>query len=183
MLSASFALAQNDSVYFAAYPNPFQKQLSIDVDSLNNDTVSLKLFNMTGQVVSEPLTQMVLSNSLSLVYDGDTLPEGVYLLRLSINQENKALKVLKINNVGLTEQKGLADTQVFPNPASSQITIRFGELSAETIEVTDLQGKMIMTQSVSDELLQLDISGLAKGHYFIHLVKGSDVSVRHLIKL
>ncbi|MGB0176114.1 MAG: T9SS type A sorting domain-containing protein [Owenweeksia sp.] len=183
MLASAFAYAQNDSIYFNAYPNPFQAQLNIDIDSLDNDTIRLRLLDMTGQVVAEPLSETVLNNSISLVYDGDTLPEGVYILNLNVNHQSWVLKVLKIKNLGVDELEGLALAQMFPNPATNKVNIRFGESVPETVKITDLQGKMILIRNATTESLQIDISGLSKGHYLLHLVKGPDQSIRHLIKL
>jgi len=183
MLVSASVYAQNDSVYFAAYPNPFQQQLHIAIDSLDSDTVSLDMLDVTGRTVKQFVNGLVLSNGISLLYDGDTLQEGVYFLRLQINGESRVLKIIKINNIGLQEQEGLATAEVFPNPAWEKVTIRFGEWVGEEIQITDLQGKVILSRAVEGELMELDIPHLKAGHYLIHLIKGADRSVRHLIRL
>ncbi|OIQ15377.1 MAG: hypothetical protein BM557_11455 [Flavobacterium sp. MedPE-SWcel] len=62
------------------------------------------------------------------------------------------------------------DFILYPNPASSNVTLRMLNLNGTAIvTVTDVLGKTVLTTQTSNDELNLDISSLNKGMYFITL--------------
>lgn len=76
---------------------------------------------------------------------------------------------------------------VYPNPSSSTIIIDLNLKSSEktTFELTDLIGKIILSKTVSlpqgESTQTFDISGLAKGSYFIKINTESGSETRKII--
>jgi thiol-disulfide isomerase/thioredoxin len=72
--------------------------------------------------------------------------------------------------------------KLYPNPAISLVNVDLGELITKenlTLEVTDLAGRVVTTQAVSDatnSLVTLDVNNLTEGTYML-VVKSNNVSI------
>ena len=59
---------------------------------------------------------------------------------------------------------------IYPNPTDGVLfvqTLRVTSLPAETYCITNLTGQTVLSGSITDETLQIDVTGLAEGMYFI----------------
>ncbi len=74
---------------------------------------------------------------------------------------------------------------VYPNPASSQLTVLFEAQSANsTIIMTDITGKQVYNQQVeSSSFTQhtMDVSNFTKGIYFLNVINGNSRSVQKVV--
>ncbi|HYG14427.1 MAG TPA: T9SS type A sorting domain-containing protein, partial [Bacteroidia bacterium] len=70
---------------------------------------------------------------------------------------------------------------VYPNPASSVVTIAVTEQSP--IKLTDLQGREIPYQLISsdNETTTLDVSALSNGIYLLHIQSGNTTATHKLV--
>lgn len=76
------------SANWTVYPNPFQNEINLQGDNLKE--LSIELFSLTGQsILSKTITNNYFSLSLQF------LPDGIYSLRLTNENESLSLKVLK----------------------------------------------------------------------------------------
>lgn len=73
----------------SAWPNPTTGNLFIDLDREYND-VSVAVFSLTGQVVSE--RNYGQTSKISTVLNG---PKGIYLVQINLGTEVRSLKVIK----------------------------------------------------------------------------------------
>lgn len=76
------------------------------------------------------------------------------------------------------------DFSVYPNPANDKVTISLHEGTLDSLDVTliDIQGKeMRVPQVTYDGLVELNISSLNAGLYFVQLRSGNNTSVKKLI--
>jgi hypothetical protein len=81
------------------------------------------------------------------------------------------VSVIDSTAIGIAEQeKNNAKLHVFPNPAKDEISIEFSELKKGNMVVTDLNGKIVMQEPFETKLLQLDVSNLEAGVYFIEAI-------------
>lgn len=102
---------------------------------------------------------------------------GAYLVANNVIQfDGSTIQVLALNQ--LNEE---TDIQIYPNPASSEITIQFEGNQAD-LKITDLYGKTVY-QSVINSSESLPISFLNSGSYFITISTDQKQSVSKLIKL
>lgn len=72
--------------------------------------------------------------------------------------------------------------KVFPNPASSTVTISVADVDSYNLSVTDLSGKVVMTKSLSGIENTLDISALSSGAYFFELSSNNKKEVVKILK-
>jgi uncharacterized repeat protein (TIGR03803 family) len=93
--------------------------------------------------------------------------------------------------VEISSPNGIADDQanqlnmnVYPNPATEQITLSFGQkISDATLKVLTLTGQTVMEKiKLSGDKFTLNISDLASGAYFIEVSERGTVSRTKLIK-
>ena len=68
------------------------------------------------------------------------------------------------------KNQNYSDLIFYPNPSSKTITIENAELES-TIKICNIMGKIMIENKVKESYLQLDISDLAPGIYFIQTEK------------
>ena len=67
--------------------------------------------------------------------------------------------------VGLPEKEQF--TSVYPNPASQILTIHADIASEKTVQVMDLSGRVVAEQKTADNQINMNISRLSAGCYFV----------------
>jgi hypothetical protein len=82
---------------------------------------------------------------------------------------------------GISNPQSMTDVEIFPNPATDQITIRNLEKNS-LITISSVDGKDVFKKNVSiDEQLILNISGWSRGIYFVNARSGNEVYTRKII--
>lgn len=87
----------------------------------------------------------------------------------------------------LTGQLGISNVaqskfKVYPNPATSTVTISIADEDSYHLSITDLSGKIVMTKSFNGIENTLDISALATGTYFFELSTSNKKEVIKILK-
>ena len=85
------------------------------------------------------------------------------------------------NTVGINEvaEGGLS---LYPNPASSMVTVSTEGVEGNvTVQVVDLNGRVMMQQQGNAQSFRFDVSTLAQGAYFVRLTGENVNAVRKLI--
>ena len=86
---------------------------------------------------------------------------------------------MMVNTDGLINPK----LSITPNPTTAQITIQYPITSTPTrVHVVDLNGRHLSTTQSTTGELQLDLSTLPEGIYFVHLVNEEYNAVRKVLK-
>lgn len=98
--------------------------------------------------------------------------EGVYAARVML--------ALQVDEDGSSsarysedmEEESVSTMKVFPNPATDQVTVATNLVEGQTgtVEITDIQGKVVQSMRVNGRTTILDVSGLDNGLYFVQLV-------------
>jgi len=82
--------------------------------------------------------------------------------------------------IGVNESNKTAFS-IVPNPASNEITIS-SENNFTTVEVINLLGQTVISESLKWNTIQLDISCLNNGIYFVRMTSENGISVRKFVK-
>lgn len=81
------------------------------------------------------------------------------------------IELYKETSVALEEIKNSSyNAKLYPNPASSSITLNLDGISKANIEFLDIQGKLIFSKNQVFNLDQIDISGISTGTYFVRII-------------
>jgi len=85
-----YSLGQN-------YPNPFNPETRIDYTLPEQQNISLKVYNMLGEMVMELVNGVKPAGTYTVTFDGSDLPSGVYVYRIQAEgfSENKKMTLLK----------------------------------------------------------------------------------------
>ena len=73
-----------------------------------------------------------------------------------------------------------ADIVLFPNPATSNVTLRGVEAGSQ-VSMVDMNGRMVRDFKAANDNVRIDVSNLAKGAYFVRVVNGNTNAIRKLI--
>jgi Calcineurin-like phosphoesterase/Secretion system C-terminal sorting domain len=85
-----FILSQN-------YPNPFNPETRIDYTLPEQQNVSLRVYNMLGEIVRELVNEVKEAGTYSVTFDASNLPSGIYIYRIQTESfaTNKKMTFLK----------------------------------------------------------------------------------------
>ncbi len=113
-----------------------------------------------------------------------------YLYNFYIRAENNdcgsyskvfSIRVDSCTTVGLSEKTFAPEFHLFPNPSSGVITIKNNNQDLRNIEIRDLAGKLIKQKSIHRLEVDMDLSELQDGIYFITQKVGSSMTTKKLI--
>ena len=87
------------------------------------------------------------------------------------------------NSLGL-ENEPFNTFKFFPNPSNSLINLIFPQYIIEgNVSVIDISGKKLISKSLNDKKnLELDVSNLFQGIYFIKVKSGTDSETKQFVK-
>lgn len=72
--------------------------------------------------------------------------------------------------LGLIENTKENALSLYPNPASSQVTVNCDSEGSKTISVIDVSGRTVMSQEMNEHVYVLSVRDLKKGTYFVHVL-------------
>jgi pregnancy-associated plasma protein-A/type IX secretion system substrate protein len=74
---------------------------------------------------------------------------------------------------------------VYPNPATSMVSVQFTDdaIIGSNLEVYNQVGQKVITAQVNELLMQVNVSSLGKGMYYIKIGDGKTKSITKLIKM
>jgi len=111
------------------------------------------------------------------------------LLYRSNGEQDSVLSFALTSNVSLTanfaENVGIDDVDfsavsITPNPASSTVRIE-GLGQSATLCILDGSGREVCSRSDVSESIEMDVTGMARGVYFVRIVSSNTSTVRKLI--
>lgn len=71
--------------------------------------------------------------------------------------------------LGLSENSKENGMALYPNPASSQVTIAYESTGTKTIGVIDLSGRTVLERTMNGNTAELSVRDLKKGTYFVRV--------------
>jgi photosystem II stability/assembly factor-like uncharacterized protein len=97
--------------------------------------------------------------------------------------------ILKTTNggfpVGMDEKQQMSSLNIYPNPATDQLTIELSEPGSNingTITIFGMSGLALIQQQVRDSRTEINISSLPKGVYFVKLSNIENNEFKQFIK-
>lgn len=75
----------DDYKLYQNYPNPFNPVTKISYKINNGGFVSLKVYNLVGQIVAELVNETQEPGTYSVLFNGNQLTTGIYLYKLQVN--------------------------------------------------------------------------------------------------
>jgi hypothetical protein len=81
-----------------------------------------------------------------------------------------------------TSNLNLQNLLVYPNPSNGEFTVELKNGLNKTIEVTDLTGRVILSNTTSKDKVNVNISHLANGIYYVKVQSNNAVEVIKIMK-
>jgi hypothetical protein len=94
----------------------------------------------------------------------------------SFTQSVSACTSLEAN---VNDQFSLA---LYPNPTTGIFTIESANGLAKTIQISDITGRVVLNHSTSDDLINLNVSNLANGVYYVKVSSNNRSDVMKIVK-
>ena len=106
------------------------------------------------------------------ILDDETIPQPSYLSMIYIpgdqvysNGTAAAIRLILGESVGVKEDV-ISGLNIYPNPSNGIVNIELDENGEFAIEVTDILGKVISTETIKSNTI-LNLHNLDKGVYFV----------------
>ena len=123
---------------------------------------------------NNPYTLVGLSASVSY--------EVQIIAHCSNNQTSDPSATITFTTTGIDDHTLDNSVTVYPNPTTGLVQIQNGEWRMENVEVYDAYGKLLNTMIVNDNTVNLDLSGYAKGTYFVRVTTERGVVTKRVVK-
>ena len=119
---------------------------------------------------------------------GEAIPTGPTNLtgvnKISYSQYYLIPRIAADLGTGVPQYLTENDVVVYPNPVADQLTVslRTNAFQVSDLAVYDINGKLILTQPVSDNQIRVNAQQLASGHYFLRLSDGKNSVTTKFVK-
>jgi hypothetical protein len=132
-----------------------------------------------------------LASSSSFIYSGNpiTVSPSVTTIYTVTGVDVNGCKqsstiVLNVNDcVGISKiSMNSNGIRFYPNPTTADLFIESNNNSQKTIQLIDLSGRIILTQSDSQEITKFSLSNCAKGIYYLRVTAEDGVSTFKVVK-
>lgn len=176
-----------------------------DITQLDDDEDGFAIFDLTENdaIVLAELNPMIFSVSyyeteenaeneeFSIVdptaYQSMQNPQTIYVRIDNVDGSCMAITSFTISVGALSvDSFGFENLKIYPNPSSGSFTIQSTQLISEaTISLYDIQGKLVFYKNLlpQNRKVELDISFLKKGAFFVKISSEENISFRKLIKI
>lgn len=108
---------------------------------------------------------------------------GEYAVIITRNGCTDTSNCITINSAGI-EDLNLINTQLYPNPTSTALTVDFGQIvNLDVIELTDAMGRVIQTfKNFQGIQIEINVARESDGVYFLNLNRGAVTKTMRIIK-
>lgn len=106
----------------------------------------------------------------------------LWILAADTSYNISAAEGFPVYGVGI-EKSPEFSVEVYPNPASEQVTISSAMNLINSVEIADINGRIIFSNEHPGNSYNIDLSEFRKGLYFLRISDGREVTTRKLIKL
>jgi len=180
LLTHFVTIAQADSAFVTISINPFIDSTQISLHNIQNDTISMTLYNNLGQVMAGIMDSSIVLNDTSLYYNGLSLNNGVYFLKTTINDSSITTQLVKndaLTNLDIIRSKN-NEISVWPNPVVNSLRIDCISLINQ-VTIYDIFGNIVKNCKTGNSV---EVSSLSPGNYFLIIQTESDKELTRFIK-
>ena len=106
--------------------------------------------------------------------DGDTLNPRTVVVTGNLTF------IASFQHVGIADVQGTMHIEVYPNPATTQVTLDGVEVGS-SITIVDFNGRMVQQLQATTPVVDVDLSTFARGTYFVRVQNGRSVTTAKLL--
>ena len=150
----------------------------IDSVCLEEKCYYFKLYDSYGDGLEGATSPVCANGEFSLYRSNGALISQ--LLPVDANFGNLSLTKFCLGNIGIDEKIADNAIQMFPNPASTNLTILSG-FKMDKIEIKNLTGQKVFENKTAIDTISIDISSFSKGMYLVEIYSEKGFAVKQLI--
>lgn len=136
-------------------------------------------FTKVGKVIAES-AQFVDAKTYS--FNDEEVNEQAVFYRLRLIDIDNSFSFSPVMRLGPAERQSSRRSRIFPNPASSQITIETVNNDNYNYVIKDFSGKVLIDNNFSGGTVSINIETLPSGFYFLQLIGSSDIETHKIIR-
>ncbi len=87
------------------------------------------------------------------------------------------VEITEVPCVSGIDNATMTEVEIFPNPATNELTVRFGQLFNGQLMIYSFDGKVVRTENVQGNQAMLDVSSIQPGTYLIRLIDINGIQV------
>jgi len=189
----SIASDGKGSIYISGFSN--SNYLDFDGTILNNSggfDIFLAKYDFAGNFIfakniggsrDESVSAVCTDNAGNLYLNGQFYSTSISLdnIILSNHPINSDVFIARLGNpAGIDESNNSSGISLFPNPSTDNITLIIPEKAI--IEFLNIEGQKVKSMNANESITNIDISGFAKGMYFIKVKTDNGVTIKKFIK-
>ncbi len=179
----SFANGQTPADSISATPNPFSQRTLVSYTMVTNDTISIRVYNISGAVIIVLVTDSIVSTGVhqdSLIMDN--FPDGIYYLSL-LNRRGilKTAKIVKSSTTAIHQlSTSNLNLTVYPNPSTGVYNVAFNADKSTNVgyQVYNLIGQEVKSgvywSSVGKNTFEVNLGDLMDGAYTLTIFNSND---------
>jgi hypothetical protein len=135
------------------------------------------------------VTYLWTSNTSAVVLLGsavDVSPASTSIYTVTVTNANgcsaKATIVQNVSECLGLKTNSVNSAKVYPNPTAGEFTVELNNTSEKTVEVVDVTGRIISSSTSSQEVVNVNISNLANGVYYLKIKSNTSFEVIKVVK-
>ncbi len=181
-----------DSSYNIILTGRFNSSIVFGMDTLTSANMFIVKYDSTGNVLWAKSEGFVAdANSCSTDVNGNIIVAGCFQsssitfgTTTLINAGSKDMFVAKLGGTSGIEELNnqQSSTQLYPNPAHSELRIRNYELRIKEVKIFNVLGECLLQCFNTKSETNLDVSSFAKGIYFVQIKTEKGIINRKIIK-
>ncbi len=156
------------------------QNISVTLDATGNASIT-PADVVTSATDNCVLSDTTLSQSTFTSSDLGTVDVTVTLFDAA-NNSISATSVVTVNahtSISTVETDGIS---VYPNPSTGIFTVDLSNTNAESLQVIDVTGKVVLQQDVNSTATTVDLTGFANGIYTLKIQTTEGVEVMNIVK-
>jgi hypothetical protein len=145
--------------------------------SVNEVTISATATGATYQWIN-CATNQAIAGATNQTYTATV--DGDYAVIITSNGCTDTSACVSVENVSLAENSSFT-FKLYPNPATSNLTIEASS-AIETIELLDLSGKVIQSETANVNTYTFNVETLSRGMYLVRFTMNGEMVTRQFVK-
>ena len=152
-----------------------------------SETISAQGFMYKATAAADWTTVSATSETMSATINGLTAETAYEYKAFATTEsgmvEGEVMTFTTLANSGLNSAEGTVATMtVYPNPASERAIVAVsGVESGAKIVVSDMQGRIILSDNMTSETYELSVANMTSGVYYIRVIDGVSIHTQKLI--
>ena len=127
------------------------------------------------RITIEPAENFVFQNWTE---DGEVVSEEMSFSIIITADHNFVAHLIDVTGVGENAQQAL---NIYPNPVNDKLFIEANE-TISNVEIYNLTGVKVLSQECNSDKVEIEVSELQSGIYFIKMINGNSTETRSFIK-